>query len=167
MLISNDTKDNLNAKSVERVIDTGAGYLIRSNSETKEKARPRRFFELRVLLAHSILIQNYPLVSTTKAFIFHTRLIEKKPSFQPKVFEEEHCEECSIPFCASQLRESFDCLICDGCYDRDKYPMMTKSEACKGVDQKLVSAFFLTLCIPAKNISSPISLLLSMSSSSN
>ena len=45
VLISNDTKDNLNAKSVERVIDTGAGYLIKSNSETKEKARPRRFFE--------------------------------------------------------------------------------------------------------------------------
>ena len=38
------------------------------------------------------------------------------------------CKECGIPFCQSKLRETFDCLICDGCYDKDKFPLMTKSE---------------------------------------
>ena len=43
--------DTLNAnpfseENIERVIDTGAGYLLKSGSkDDKDKVRPRRFFE--------------------------------------------------------------------------------------------------------------------------
>lgn len=75
----------------ERVIDTDAGFLLKTGDN---KVRERRYFE-------------------------------------PKVYEEEYCEECQAPFRNSELRDNFDCLICDACYDSEKYPLMTKSEAIK------------------------------------
>ena len=84
-----------NKQKIERVVDTGAGYLLKSDAKDKvDKKKERRFF-------------------------------------QPKEFDEEQCDACTFPFRHSQLRESFDCLVCDGCYDRDAFPLITKTEACK------------------------------------
>ena len=72
-----------------RVIDTGAGYLIKSG---EKKAKQRRFF-------------------------------------QEKIQDEELCQDCNFTFRNSHLRDTYDLLVCDGCNDKDKYPLITKSEA--------------------------------------
>ena len=48
VLIKNSTVDAnpFSEKNIERVIDTGAGYLLKSGSkDDKNKVRPRKFFE--------------------------------------------------------------------------------------------------------------------------
>ena len=74
---------------VSRVIDTGAGYLIKS---VEKKAKQRRFYK------------------------------EKEQ-------DEEYCQDCNLTFKNSHLRDTYDVLVCDGCNDKDKYPLITKSDA--------------------------------------